>query len=92
MRAYSTSPICVPARASLLTGYNAIRTSVTDNGLWLRPDHATCGMPTWPELLSANDHYTAAIGKMHFYPWDDRLGFQYRVIAEDKRWLHIRDD
>jgi arylsulfatase len=91
-RAYSTAPICVPARASLLTGYNAIRTGVTDNGLWLRPDHATCGMPTWPEVLSAQDYYTAAIGKMHFYPWDDRLGFQYRAIAEDKRWLHIRDD
>ncbi|RIK39717.1 MAG: hypothetical protein DCC55_17255 [Chloroflexi bacterium] len=91
-RAYSTSPICVPARASLLTGYSAIRTGVTDNGLWLRPDHASCGMPTWPELLSANGYYTAAVGKMHFYPWDDRLGFQYRVIAEDKRWLHIRDD
>lgn len=91
-RAYSTSPICVPARASLLTGFNAIRTGVTDNGLWLRPDHAACGMSTWPELLSALGYYTAAVGKMHFYPWDDRLGFQYRMIAEDKRWLHIRDD
>ncbi|OPZ66929.1 MAG: hypothetical protein BWY83_02747 [bacterium ADurb.Bin478] len=29
---------------------------------------------------------------MHFYPWDLRLGFQYRAIAEDKRWIHIRDD
>lgn len=91
-RAYSTSPICVPARASLLTGYNALRTGVTDNGLWLRPDHAACGMATWPQLLAAAGYYTAAIGKMHFYPWDSRLGFQYRSIAEDKRWLYIRDD
>jgi arylsulfatase len=37
-------------------------------------------------------YYTAAVGKMHFYPWDVRLGFQYRSIAEDKRWIHIRDD
>ncbi|MEZ4861741.1 MAG: sulfatase-like hydrolase/transferase [Caldilineaceae bacterium] len=91
-RAYSTSPICVPARASLLTGLNAIRNGVTDNGQWLRPDLAACGVHTWPELLSAQGYYTAAIGKMHFYPWDINHGFQYRSICEDKRWLEIRDD
>ena len=91
-RAYSTSPICVPARASLLTGLNAIRNGVTDNGQWLRPDLASCGVHTWPELLNAQGYYTAAIGKMHFYPWDINHGFQYRSICEDKRWLHVRDD
>ncbi len=90
--AYSTSPICVPARASLLTGLNAIRNGVTDNGQWLRPDLAACGVRTWPELLAAQGYYTAAIGKMHFYPWDINHGFQYRSICEDKRWLQIRDD
>jgi arylsulfatase len=91
-RAYSASPICVPARASLLTGLDAVKVGVTDNGQWLRPDLAACGIFTWPELLAEQGYYTAAIGKMHFYPWDLRHGFQYRVIAEDKRWLHIRDD
>lgn len=91
-RAYSTSPICVPARASLLTGLNAIRNGVTDNGQWLRPDLAACGIQTWPEQLNAQGYYTAAIGKMHFYPWDINHGFQYRSICEDKRWLHVRDD
>ncbi|MEZ4674243.1 MAG: sulfatase-like hydrolase/transferase [Caldilineaceae bacterium] len=91
-RAYSTSPICVPARASLLTGLNAIRNGVTDNGQWLRPDLAACGIRTWPEQLNAQGYYTAAIGKMHFYPWDINHGFQYRAICEDKRWLHVRDD
>ena len=51
-RAYSASPVCVPARASLLTGLNAIRTGVLDNGLWLRPDLAACGLRTWPEYLN----------------------------------------
>ena len=91
-RAYSRSPICVPARASLLTGLNAIRNGVTSNGQWLRPDLADCGIRTWPEMLSAEGYYTAAVGKMHFYPWDLRMGFNHRVIAEDKRWLYIRDD
>ncbi|MEM7030828.1 MAG: sulfatase-like hydrolase/transferase [Chloroflexota bacterium] len=91
-RAYSASPICVPTRASLLTGRNAIRNGVTDNGLWLRPDLGECGIQTWPELVKAQGYYTAAIGKMHFYPWDINHGFQYKVGAEDKRWLEVRDE
>jgi len=91
-KAYSTHPICVPARASLLTGINAIRTGVTDNGQWLRPDLAECGIHTWPELLNRQGYYTAAIGKMHFYPWDIVHGFGYRVACEDKRWIRVRDD
>lgn len=91
-RAYSAHPLCVPARVSLLTGMDAIKNGVLDNGQFLRPDHAACGIHTWPEKLNASGYYTAAIGKMHFYPWDLRLGFQYRAIAEDKRWVHIRDD
>jgi arylsulfatase A-like enzyme len=91
-RAYSASPICVPARASLLTGMNAIKNGVTSNGQWLRPDLHTYGIHTWPEQLAARGYYTAAIGKMHFYPWDASHGFRYRVAAEDKRWIHVRDD
>jgi arylsulfatase len=91
-RAYSVSPICVPARALLLTGRDAIKNGVTDNGQWLRPDLAACGIRTWPERLADDGYYTAAIGKMHFYPWDITHGFQYRVAAEDKRWIHVRDD
>ncbi len=91
-RAYSASPICVPARASLLTGMNAIKNGVTSNGQWLRPDLAACGIQTWPELLNAAGYYTAAIGKMHFYPWDSNHGFQFRSITEDKRWINIRDN
>jgi arylsulfatase A-like enzyme len=91
-RAYSASPICVPARASLLTGLNAIKNGVTSNAQWLRPDLAACGIATWPETLSQRGYYTAGVGKMHFYPWDMSLGFQYRVAAEDKRWLQVRDD
>lgn len=90
--AYSPHPVCVPARVALLTGMDAVKTGVLDNGLFLRPDYAACGIPIWPEMLAQAGYYTAAIGKMHFYPWDLRLGFQYRSIAEDKRWIHIRDD
>ncbi len=91
-RAYSSSPVCVPARASLLTGLNAIRNGVLGNGTWLRPDLGACGIRTWPEFLNEQGYYTAGIGKMHFNPWDCRMGFQYRIAAEDKRWINVRDD
>ncbi|MBN1246840.1 MAG: sulfatase-like hydrolase/transferase, partial [Anaerolineae bacterium] len=89
---YSEHPLCVPARVALMTGLHGLKTGVLDNGQFLRPDYREMGLQTWPEILAEHGYYTAAIGKMHFYPWDARLGFQYRAIAEDKRWLHIRDD
>jgi len=90
--AYSEHPVCVPARASLLTGMNAIKTGVLDNGQYVRPDYPSCGIQTWPELLNEEGYTTVATGKMHFYPWEKRFGFQERIIAEDKLWGFIEDD
>lgn len=90
--AISPSPICVPARASMLTGQHAHSTGIMHNMGWLRPDRRAMGIQTWPEILSAAGYYTAAIGKMHFYPWDLAEGFQHRIIGEDKRHIHVRDD
>ena len=90
--AYSASPLCVPARTALLTGMNAARNGVTDNLHALRPDYSDAGIRTWPQIMAGSGYYTAAVGKMHFYPWDSRHGFQYRVVCEDKLWSLIRDD
>ena len=91
-RAYSPHPVCVPARVSLMTGMNAVETGVLDNGQFLRPDYRACGIRTWPEILNETGYHTVATGKMHFYPWEQRLGFQRRIIAEDKLWGFIQDD
>ena len=90
--AISPAPICVPARASMLTGQPAHETGILHNLCWLRPDRRAMGIATWPELLAGAGYHTAAIGKMHFYPWDRAEGFQHRVISEDKRHIHVRDD
>ena len=90
--AYSEHPVCVPARASLLTGMNAIKCGVLDNSQYLRPDYRNCGLETWPELLGEQGYYTVATGKMHFYPWETRFGFRHRIIAEDTLWGFIEDD
>ena len=91
-RAYSEHPVCVPARASLLTGMNAIKTGVLSNGQYLRDDYRDCGLQTWPELLGQQSYYTVGTGKMHFFPWERRFGFDHRIIAEDKLWGFIEDD
>ncbi len=90
--AVSPSPICIPARASLLTGHNALSTGVLSNNFWLRPDHDSCGQKSFTKILAEEGYHTEAIGKMHFIPWDHDEGFVHRVIAEDKRHIHIRDD
>lgn len=91
-QAYSEHPVCVPARASLLTGMNAIKNGVLNNSQYLRTDYQSCGLHTWPELLSEQGYYTVGTGKMHFYPWEKRFGFDHRIIAEDKLWGFIEDD
>ena len=91
-RAVSPHPMCVPARASIMTGENAVVNGTLDNEHWLRPDRKTCGVLTWPEYLADAGYHTEAIGKMHFYPWDINEGFHHRIIAEDKRHIHLHDD
>lgn len=91
-KAISQYPICIPARAAMLTGMGAEETGVVDNGKWLRPDRREMGVETWPELLGQNGYHTAAIGKMHFVPWDHDEGFAERVISEDKRHYWVEDD
>ena len=48
-QAYSEHPVCVPARNSPITGMNAIKTGVLDNGQGLRPDHRPRGPNTRSE-------------------------------------------
>jgi arylsulfatase len=90
--AMSASPLCVPARTALMTGMHALRNGTLSTFHGLRGDYRAAGLATLPELLNDAGYTTSAIGKMHFYPWDARLGFQRRVIAEDKRWVDIADD
>jgi len=82
----SVSPVCQPARASFMLGQYPHVTGIPDNFRWIRPNS-----PTIARSLTKAGWSTAAIGKMHFHPWDAMEGFQERIIAEDKRHIFCPD-
>ncbi|MEV8468346.1 sulfatase-like hydrolase/transferase [Fluviibacterium sp. DFM31] len=55
-RCIAPTPICVPSRASLLTGQSSVESGVMANDVWLRPDRRACGIGSWPDLPGQADH------------------------------------
>jgi arylsulfatase A-like enzyme len=73
---FVTAPLCVPARASLFTGYYPHTTGVYGNGhRWTH---------SWVELLAAAGYHCVNIGKMHTKPLNTPLGFHERYPVENK--------
>jgi len=66
--AYTTSPICVPARAAFATGKYIHQT-----GYWDNQDAYEGSVPSWHHALRERGHEVASIGKLHFrgLPGDD---------------------
>ncbi|MGG4035506.1 sulfatase-like hydrolase/transferase, partial [Paenibacillus cisolokensis] len=62
-RAYCNNPVCMPSRASLLTGLTARQHGVLTNGIALS-EH----FPTLPGVLSEHGYRTHAVGKLHHQP------------------------
>lgn len=71
---YCTNPLCVPSRASIMTGQYCFEHGVyyNDQG-WPRTT------PTIPGLLSENGFFTIKIGKTHFQPPHRYGGFDKLV-------------
>ncbi|WP_299141523.1 sulfatase-like hydrolase/transferase [uncultured Tateyamaria sp.] len=68
--AYTPSPICVPARASLATGRPVHETGAWDNAM-----PYTGSMPSWGHALQARGVRCESIGKLHYRNTDDATGF-----------------
>lgn len=78
-RAYSPSPVCVPARMALTTGREPQDTGVFDNG-----NPCEDVYPTFMQHLTDAGYRTHGVGKMHFEPeLYDLKGFQSREVGEE---------
>jgi arylsulfatase A-like enzyme len=83
-RCYSTCPVCVPARRSLLTGqYPAT------HGFVSNVDGIEWDAPTLPGELKKAGYHTYLVGRdMHQYPYRKRHGFDHMVTIDDySEWL-----
>jgi arylsulfatase A-like enzyme len=77
--AYTPSPVCVPARCSLITGLEPGTTECYDNGFAM-PDDA----PTLMSRLAERGYRTHGVGKMHFTPDAHAMrGFHTRDTGEE---------
>lgn len=86
---YTTNPICVPARASIITGNYPHRcTGTKGNGGTIGPDQVKMA-----DLFGRSGYITCAIGKLHYLPYSPpgrpRLlhGFQVAELWEEGRML-----
>ena len=68
--AYTPSPVCVPARASLATGR-----WVHDIGYWDNATGYDGRVPGWGHRLLAAGHRVESIGKLHYRNGADPTGF-----------------
>jgi len=73
LNCFCTNSICVPSRATILTGKYGHITGVTGNRIPLEP-----GQTTFPKLLQAAGYQTAMIGKWHLR--SEPQGFDYYSI------------
>ncbi len=79
-RAYTDAPVCGPARYTIMTGRHACNQQVNFNCWNPTPiDHRR----TLPGLLTQHGYQTRAIGKMHFIPERNHLGFEHMELLAD---------
>lgn len=76
--AYCSSPICVAARASIMTGRLPCETGVYYNDQAWSDD-----MPTLPGRLGDNGYHCTEVGKTHFRPNRRHAGFHRLWCCDD---------
>ena len=70
--AITASTVCVPARASIMTGLH-----VSGHGSWTNDMPCKDGLEYVAERMNANGYLTAAVGVFDHPPVGNRIGFQY---------------
>ena len=80
--AYSTCPVCVPARYSLMTGCEPSQTGWFGNWQASQDVRGRCG-PYLAEAMAANGYRTWGLGKFHTFPRNEPLGFEVHEYSEE---------
>jgi len=86
--AYSTCPVCVPARYTIRSGCEPIHTGIFTNGCvsapaaWSTTMEDRCG-PFLARRMRGLGYRTFGIGKFHTEPWDQDLGFDVHLHSEE---------
>jgi choline-sulfatase len=80
-RAYTPSPVCVPARAAFATGRHVHQTRCWSNA---QPFHGQ--VPGWGQRLIDEGHEVVSIGKLHYRSREDDNGFSREIMP-----LHCRN-
>lgn len=75
--AYTSCPICVPSRMSMLTGQLPEKTGIYTNEGALGSDQTT-----FLHGIAAQGYETVLCGRMHFLGEDQRHGFTRRIMGE----------
>lgn len=76
-QAHSASPVCMPARCSIMTGLHAPLHGCTENGLRRRGD-----LPLFTDALKELGYTNIMAGKTHFGPLPSSFDYQYLVKGE----------
>ena len=79
--AYTTSPVCVPARAAFALGKY-----IHQIGFWDNADAYDGSLPSWHHVLRESGHEVVSIGKLHFNKSGEDHGF-----SEEQIPMHILD-
>jgi choline-sulfatase len=73
--AYTTCPICVPARAAFAVGKY-----IHQIGFWDNADPYDGSVPSWHHRLRDQGHRVVSVGKLHFRSTDDDNGFCEEIV------------
>ncbi|GMQ61627.1 sulfatase-like hydrolase/transferase [Vallitalea maricola] len=76
-KAYTSCPLCVPARMSMLCGQLPSKTHIYNNKGALPEDK-----PTFLHMLAIEGYETVLCGRMHFNGVDQRHGFTKRIMGD----------
>jgi len=86
---YSSCPVCIPARRTLMTGTSP----KTHGDRVFQPELPMPELPTMAQTFRDAGYQAYAVGKLHVYPQRDRIGFDDVILEEEGRVLYgVIDD